>query len=247
MNPNVYIITVVIVIVLISLLTVYNNTYIFKRDIQDIANNIQNFNFTKFFFNNVETFQNSNNAIDGCELSNDMKNITLPKHDNTINPKPIAYKDDIEGPLIHYKKIQRDNIDCIIDDVSQYCYVSHYQQNITHMNEVYQKIIDDIDKACIKLNVPYISGIVYIIICKDDNKEIIGEINVDVGANSYDTDIYIIYTNYIAADENNFKIIQQKNDDIYKKGKQYIEGIESSGKCDMYIVNPKNKMFYNLN
>lgn len=248
MNSNVYVITVIIIIVLISLITVFNNTYIFKRDILNVINDVNSFNLTKYLFSTIESFENNDDTTDenSCSFSKDIKNIHLPKYNSVNNPMPIAYKDDIEGPLTHYKNISRKDIETVIEDISEFCYVSHYQQNISHMNEIYQKVVDDIDKSCIKLNTSVIQGPIYIIIVKEDNKEIFGEINIDVGANTYRTELYIIYSLYKFDNDNDYKIISQKNQESYQKFNEYIKNLDSDGKCDMYIINSKNKMFYNL-
>lgn len=244
MDSNIYIIVVIIVVVVTSLITVLNNTYIFKRDIVDI---------TKKNKDNIEHF--TNKKLESCNMeeinsyfsSDDVKNIKLPKSQNiSLNPKPIEYKDDIEGPLIRYKKVSMENVEQIIEDISGYCYVSTITQELTHMNEVYQKVIDDLDKSRIKLNAEYINSPIYIIVCKDIPTKIYGELNIDLGVNKYNTTIYIIYSKYYSDCQNNYKILEQKNNDKYTSFTKYMKNLKSTGNCDMYILNSKNKMFYNL-
>jgi hypothetical protein len=220
MSANFYLILVILSVFILSLITILYNTYIFKRDIEDVKQ--------------IETFANT------------AKNETLSTHQVTY-PKSNDYKEDDTQPLVKFRYIKHSTIENLETDLSEMFYVSCIQFYSISLNDIHQKIADDLNKTAIKTHGEFVSGPVYSIVSKD-NTDCYSDDLIDVGSNKQLTTVYVLYPQYYNVDG---KILQYKNKTGSANFKKYFDQkIATNMSNDLeviYKLNNKNKLFYNLN
>lgn len=217
MSGNIYIIIAIFCVLILSLVTILYNTYIFKKDIQGTQQ--------------IEMFQNM-----------DFK----PTH-SVIHPKPDAYKDDDTQPLKKYRYIKQSAIENLQHDLPELFYTTYLQFYSVSINDIHQKIADDINKVALKTRGQFIEGPVYTIVCKD-NKDCYSDDLIDVGTKQQLTTIYILYPRYYSDDDG--KIMTYANKQGMTQFKSYFDKIIASDMLGdlaiVYQLNKQNKLFHNL-
>lgn len=219
MSVNFYSILVILSVFIISLITILYNTYVFKRDIEDIKQ--------------IETFTNAT------------KKELLSVHPVTY-PNPDDYKEDDTQPLTKFRYIKKSAIENLETDLSEMFYVSCIQFYSLSLNDIHQKIADDLNKTAIKTRGEFVLGPVYSIVYKT-NSDCYSDDLIDVGTNKQLTTIYILYPQYYDVDG---KILQYKNKTGSANFKKYFDQIIATNMSNdlavIYKLNNKNKLFHNL-
>lgn len=219
MSSNVYIIIAIFSILILSLITILYNTYAFKKDIEGVRQ--------------IEMFQNM-----------DFK----PTHP-VVYPQPDAYKEDDSQPLKKYRYIKRSAIQNLENDLPELFYTTYTQFYSMSVNDIHQKIADDLNKMAMKTSEEFIQGPVYAIVntdVTDIGKDIYSDDIVDVGTKEELTTIFIIYPRYHSDD--NGKIIANKQG--MSQFKSYFDTIITTDLLGdlaiVYQLNKQNKLFHNL-
>ena len=223
MSGNIYTIFAIFIILILSLGTILYNTHIFKQDIEGF----QGFQG----FNQIEMFQNIEHKS------------THP----VIYPQTDTYKEDDSMPLKKYHYIKESAVHNLEHDLPELFFTTYLQFYSMSINDIHQKIADDLNKVALKSKGEFVEGPVYVIVCKD-NKDCYSDDLIDVGTKEKLTSIYILYPRYYSDD--NGKIIAYPNKKGMSEFKSYFDNIVTTdmlgNNAIVYQLNNKNKLFYNL-
>lgn len=164
----------------------------------------------------------------------------------------MKFKDVVDDrPLIKYAKL-KSNI--VIDDISEFAYMTSYEFFSVSPNDIYQRIADDLAETNMKITSEYIEDPVYVIIYRAPVSSDYNENGSIVGGHKSLTQLYVIYPQYWKKTSEDIeeisRISKQKNEEGIKSLEKYLKNNISSdsdnGGCTVYKVNKKNKMFFNL-
>jgi hypothetical protein len=151
---------------------------------------------------------------------------------------------DVKGlwPLNTYGCIKTNGVENVEDDIENMFYISVSEFYSLSVNDIFQKIAEDLDITKIKINTEMIENPVYVIVyqapfLRFNDEEIVArndsinnfkpsfnqKINdVTIGEKKLYTKIIVMYPNYKSDTENSSRIIKQNGDTGFQKFKQYF-------------------------
>jgi len=180
-----------------------------------------------------------------------------------VENSAMKFKDDVDDrPLIKYAKLKSNTV---IDDISEFAYMSSYDFFSVSPNDIYQRIAHDLAETNMKIRSEYIEDPVYVIIYRAPVSSDYNQNDSIIGKHKSLTQLYVIYPQYWKKTSNNeedagvtevtgvtdvTKISKQKNEEGVKSLEKYFKNNISSDSdnsgCTVYKVNKKNKMFFNI-
>lgn len=132
--------------------------------------------------------------------------------------------------------------------LSNLCYISYQEFNITSSYNLYNKLLDDLNKTKTKVSDDLLLDPIYAVIFQDDSEYIQCLIDEDDNTNRL-LKFYIIYPRYYDLD--NGKFIKSKQETVQTVMKSVatlipLNNIADTSKGTVYKLNKSHKMFYDL-
>jgi hypothetical protein len=164
----------------------------------------------------------------------------------------MKFKDVVDDrPLIKYAKMKSN---LVIDDISEFAYMTSYEFFSVSPNDIYQRIASDLAETNIKITSEFIEDPVYVIIYRAPVSSDYNENGSIIGGHKSLTQLYVIYPQYWKKTSDDIgeisRISKQKNGEGIKSLEKYFKDNISSDSdnngCTVYKVNKKNKMFFNI-
>jgi hypothetical protein len=231
-SNNVYVILIICFVVIASGIIIVYNTHMLIRD--------------------VDEFTNCNTGICSTHKANVAK-CTKPHGDASYLNKFHNFNDIKEKhPLKLYGCTKTPFSDKLLEKLEQICYVSYQDFYSVSIYNVYEKIVDDVNKTKIRLSDEIIADPIYAIVYQYDNC-------LDEDDQNKFTKIIMVYPMYKlgnvgnvsdTTDSNLVKVHasdQQKQQDAVRK---YVDiNIKTTTKgCNgiVYLLNKNHKMFYDI-
>lgn len=153
-------------------------------------------------------------------------------HMSSFVPKTSIKQGTKETPLIPIGFLKSDDI----QSFSSRMYVSNQTFASISTNDIYQKIIDDLNKTKININEEFITGPIFIIVCKEKYDA--------TQVTHVTTHLHIMYPSYKFKDDDSIKLIKNGNVVARSYFEDKISDIHSS--CVLYEVNKFHKLFNNI-
>jgi len=175
-----------------------------------------------------------------------------------VETSAIKFKDVVDDrPLIKYAKLKSNTV---IDDISEFAYMTSYDFFSVSPNDIFQRIVHDLAETNMKIRSEYIEDPVYVIIYRAPVSSDYNENGSIIGGHKSLTQLYVIYPQYWKKTSNDkeevtevtetARISKQKNEEGIKSLEKYFNNNISSDSdkngCTVYKVNKKNKMFFNI-
>ena len=197
--------------------------------------------YNTYFLNSAskEHFTNYKTTFEQYEGGEDFHSNKDMNHFFNYN----QYK-DVKGlwPLNTYGCIKSNNVGDVEDDIKNMFYISVSEFYSLSVNDIFQKIAEDLDITKIKINTEKIENPVYVIVyqapfLRFNDEEIVARNdsinnfkpsfnqkinNVTIGEKKLYTKIIVMYPNYKSDTENSSRILKHNDNTGFKRFKQYF-------------------------
>jgi len=236
MNDTIYMIITVSCLILFSFTSILYNTYTFKCNIEAYHNFKEN-------FENPDTYKDQVSALYNTTLEAYKKGASF--HDKAYRYLYNFHEyNDIKNneSLLTYGCIKSDTSSDILADLRSLFYVSYYEFYSVSVNDIIQKISEDLDKTIINSNEPELKDPIYVLIFQApylvfNNEQIVArhdsvnnmkssyiqnKNNKEVGQKQLFTKVYIMYPNYYHDADMLDKIHKYPDDSGINKFKDYF-------------------------
>jgi hypothetical protein len=226
-SNNVYIILVICLVVLISGIIIVYNTHMLVKD--------------------VDEFSNCTSGM--CHIRHTQgEKCTKPSGESSHLNKFHNFNDIKEKhPLKLYGCIKAPFSEDLLTKLEDVCYVSYQDFHSVSIYNVYEKIVDDVNKTKIRLNDELVLDPVYAIVYQDDDCLVEG---TDEDDQYKFTKIIMVYPMYrlndVSIDKVNKSDQQIQQDAIQKYVDKNVKNTTKGCNRIVYLLNKNHKMFYDI-
>lgn len=198
--------------------------------------------YTYNYKQNIESFENYSSK----KLTPSVVTVDTSNTNSFVNY-------DTKEPLCILGYLKKPLSDDIYEKIQNICYVSSFEYDAVSKNDLYQKIINDLNITALKIRRQFIENPVYVIICKDQQFD--KQTDISIGTTHVPTKVLILYSSYyILEDNESLKLLQYtrgegatKINDFFNKNAVLDKNMSLDKKsCIIYTLNNKNKVFNNL-